>query len=259
MPFLGGHSLTIYWYGVLVATGFLVGLWNASRRGARAGLSAESIMDLGPCLLIGTLMGARALYVISYWQDQFAAKPWWEIFMIQHGGLVYYGGLIGASVSFIFCAWWKKLPLWRVADVLAPGIALGQAIGRLGCLMNGCCYGKPTSLPWAIQFPPGVIEAGTAGVHPTEIYESILDFGLFVGLAWFHGRRRFDGQIFALYLLGYALLRSFVEIFRGDYSTCYLGFLTPGQVASACILPIGLVLYWRLRLAAKATTPGRTD
>jgi phosphatidylglycerol:prolipoprotein diacylglycerol transferase len=255
LPFFGGHSLTIYWYGVLVAMGFLVGLWNASRRGARAGMSAEAIMDLGPGVLIGTLVGARALYVISYWPDQFATKPWWEMFMIHHGGLVYYGGLVGASLSFILYARWKKLPLWQIADVLAPGIALGQAIGRVGCLMNGCCYGKPTSQPWAIHFPPGH-ETGGAGVHPTELYESVLDFGLYIGLAWFYQRRRFDGQTFAAYLVCYAVLRSFVETFRGDYTTWYGGFLTPGQVASACILPIGLLLYWWLRAVAQAKGPG---
>ena len=256
LPFFGGHSLTIYWYGVLVATGFLVGLWNASRRGARAGLPAESIMDLGPCLLLGTLIGARALYVVSYWQEQFAPKPWWEVFMIHHGGLVYYGGLIGASLSFILYARWKSLPLWPMADVLAPGIALGQAIGRLGCLMNGCCYGKPTSLPWAIHFPPGVIDLGTAGVHPSEVYESVLDFGLFAALAVYYQRRRFDGQTFAAYLVGYAVLRSFVELFRGDYTSYFAGFLTPGQVASGVILVIGLSLYWGLRAGVRRRQAG---
>lgn len=256
LPFWGGHNLTIHWYGILVATGFIVGLWTASRRAARAGLSAQAIMDLGPCLLIGALVGARALYVASYWREQFAAGPWWEMFMIHHGGLVFYGGLVGASLSFIIYARWKKLPLWKTADLLAPGIALGQAIGRLGCLLNGCCYGKPTSLPWAIRFPPGHETAGVA-VHPTQIYESLVDLGLSIGLAQFYRRSPCDGRVFAAYLISYAILRSVIELFRGDYTTYLAGF-TPGQLAGVPILVAGLVLYRQLGVRAKpnrASTP----
>ena len=110
-------------------------------------------MDLGPWIIVGAIIGARTLYVISYWRESFANEPWWEIFMVQHGGLVFYGGLIGSSLATILYAQLKGLPLWRMADIFAPSVALGHVFGRVGCLMNGCCYGRATDLPWAIHFP----------------------------------------------------------------------------------------------------------
>src|SRR5437870_3141390 len=130
-----------------MAAAFLAGLWTASRRGLREGIPPETILDLGPWLIIGAIAGARTLYVITFWREQFATKPFPEIFMVQKGGLVYYGGLIGASLAYIIYARRKKLALWKGADVLAPSIALGYFFGRIGCLMNGCCYGRPCNLP----------------------------------------------------------------------------------------------------------------
>ena len=124
-------------------------------RARLAGISAEQIYDLGPWLILGGIVGGRVLYVISYWREQFAQNPFPEIFMVQHGGLVFYGGLIGATLAGMFYIHRKKLPLWKIADIVAPSIALGSAFGRIGCLMNGCCYGRECHLPWAITFPPG--------------------------------------------------------------------------------------------------------
>ncbi len=242
---LGG--LTIYWYGILVALGFLAGIWTASRRGLRDGIAAETVVDIGPWIIVGALIGARLLYVISYWREQFASKPIWEILAVRHGGLVFYGGLIGASIAVLFFARVRNLPLWRLADLLAPSISLGQAFGRLGCLMNGCCYGRATNLPWAIHYP-ATHETFGSGVHPTQVYESILDLGLYALLAQLFRRRHFEGQVFATYLVGYALLRAFVECFRGDYLVYYLGgWATPAQLVSAGILAAGLYLFWKLR------------
>ena len=125
-------SLTIHWYGVLVALGFLIGLWMASRRALREGIAPEKVMDIGPWLIIGTIVGARTLHVISYWDAEFANQPWTEIFMVQKGGLVYYGGLIGATLAGIAYLGWKKLPVWKFGDVLAPSIPLGYVLGRWG-------------------------------------------------------------------------------------------------------------------------------
>src|SRR5207244_566989 len=160
-------------------------------------IAAEKIVDLGPWLIIGSILGARTLYVITFWREQFAQKPLWEIFMVQHGGLVFYGGFVGASLAYILYARLKKLPLWKGADILAPSIALGYVFGRIGCLMNGCCYGRPCDLPWAIHFPAnsppfkdqssdgllGPDATRSLGVHPTQVYESLLNLGLYAGLA----------------------------------------------------------------------------
>jgi phosphatidylglycerol:prolipoprotein diacylglycerol transferase len=165
--------------------------------------------------------------------------------MVQHGGLVYYGGLVGSSLAYILYASLKKLPLWKGADILAPSVALGHALGRIGCLFNGCCYGRQCSLPWAITYPdrPGGPPAGIP-LHPTQIYESLLNFILYATLTWLYRRKKFDGQIFALYLVGYAFIRSFVELFRGDYPQYYFGgWVTPAHLVSVVILIIGVLIF----------------
>jgi phosphatidylglycerol:prolipoprotein diacylglycerol transferase len=248
--------LTVHWYGILVAIGFLTGLWTAARRARFVGISPEVIYDFGPWLIVGGILGGRILYVISYWHEQFAEHPFPEIFMIQHGGLVFYGGLIGAIALGMFYLYRKKLPVWTIADIMAPSIALGSAFGRIGCLMNGCCYGRACSLPWAIRFPADHETHGLP-VHPTEIYDSALNFLFFFFLTWLFYRRKFDGQIFAIYLVGYAILRSFVEYFRGDYPVHYLwGVATPAQVISLGIVTGGLLLlYFLPRVMIKPGQP----
>lgn len=244
-------SFTVTWYGIFVAIGFMAGLWTASRRALRYNIHPETIIDLGPWLLVGAILGARTLYVTSYWHESFANQPISEIFMVQHGGLVYYGGLIGASLACILYAMIKRLPLWRLSDILAPSIALGYFFGRWGCLMNGCCYGRPTTMPWGIVFPPSAADVGNDTypnhVHPTQIYDSLLNLCLYGFLVWLYRRKKFDGQVFAAYLICFAFTRSFVEYFRGDYTPMHywLG-LTPGQVVSIGILITGLLLLWKL-------------
>lgn len=239
-------SLTVTWYGIFLASGFMAGLWLASRRAPRDGIHPDTIIDLGPWLLVGAIIGARIFYVVSYWNESFAGRPFKEVFMVQHGGLVYYGGLVGSSLACIAYASLKKLPLWKLADILAPSIALGYFFGRWGCLMNGCCYGRPTTMPWGIHFPVGH-ETYPIAVHPTEIYDSLLNLGLYAFLAWFYRRKSFDGQVFALYLICYAVLRSFVEFYRGDYTPVhYWGGLTPAQMVSIAIVIAAFVLLWKL-------------
>jgi phosphatidylglycerol---prolipoprotein diacylglyceryl transferase len=234
---------TIYWYGVFIALGFILGLWTASRRAPQANLASERIADLGPWLVIGSILGARIWYVVTYWQESFAQQPFWEIFMIQHGGLVFYGGLAGGMAGGYLGVKKMGLPFWATADVLAPGIALGHVFGRIGCLMNGCCYGYPTHCSWAVRFP-ATHATGGVPVHPTELYEALLDLGLALGLAWFFRRRKRDGQVFAAYLILYALVRFFVEFYRGDYTVYYLhGLLSPGQVLSCVVFLAGLITW----------------
>ena len=244
-------NFTVAWYGVLVAMAFLIGLWLAGRRGVRDGIPPEKIMDVGPWMILGTIIGARTLYVATYWKEAFAGKPLYEIFMVQHGGLVYYGGFIGASIAVILYLNYKNLPLWKFGDAIAPSVALGYVFGRFGCLMNGCCYGKPTDLPWGIRFPLDT-ETGEATngmpVHPTQIYDALLSFVFYLVLAWLYRRKKFDGQIFATYLMGYAISRSFVESYRGDYTPSHIhGILTPAQLVSMGIFSAGLCLYFVLQ------------
>lgn len=245
----------------MVAMAFLVGLWTASRRGLRDGIPPEKTLDIGPWLIVGALLGARTFYAVEYWDNLmrdplFPSAPWTEVFMIQRGGLVFYGGLLGAALACVVYVRWKKIPLWKMADVLAPSVALGYVFGRIGCLMNGCCYGRACSLPWAIRYPAGHETHPVGGiatpVHPTQIYDSLLSLGLYLGLVWLYRRKKFDGQVFAAYLMAYAVTRSIVEMFRGDYTAVHLhAGLTPAHLVSIGILLAGLGLFILLRRSFK--------
>jgi phosphatidylglycerol:prolipoprotein diacylglycerol transferase len=243
--------LTVHSYGVMMAIAFIVGLWTASRRGLREGIPPEKIMDIGPWLIVGTILGARIMYVATYWHEEFAGRPFGEIFAVWNGGLVFYGGLIGATLAGVLYARLKHIALWKLADVLAPSIALGYVFGRIGCLLNGCCYGRACDMPWAIRFPVGNLNgAPTFPVHPTQVYDSLLNLGLYFGLAWLYRHKKFDGQVFATYLLCYAVTRSIVESFRGDYSPVhYHGplHLTPAQLVGIGTFITGAVLFAILR------------
>jgi phosphatidylglycerol:prolipoprotein diacylglycerol transferase len=282
-------SLPVRWYGVMMALGFFAGLWTATRRARLANVHGDVIADVTMWLLLGSIVGARFVYVLTYWKQEFADRPLSEIFMVQHGGLVYYGGLIGATVSGLGYLAWKKLPVWKITDIIAPSIALGSVFGRIGCLLNGCCFGRACDRPWAITFPAGhethPFDQPAIPVHPTQIYDALLNLILYLTLAWlFHRRWKTrvvdrglkkekgkqseapssilhspssfpaDGQIFALYLVGYAICRSIVEIFRGDYTAEHIhgGLLTPAQLVSAPILLAGIALFlWRRSVAKR--------
>ena len=180
-------SFPVHSYGVMIALAFVFGLWTATLRAKRVNVSGEAIADVTLWIMVGTILGARAAYVATYWNDEFAGQPVSEIFAIWHGGLVFYGGLIGATVAGAIFLRWKKLPLWKIADVLAPSIALGSVFGRIGCLLNGCCYGRACDLPWAIRFPKdsvpfmALVEKGylspdavtTPWLQPTQIYSAL--------------------------------------------------------------------------------------
>lgn len=232
----------------MIALAFLTGLWTATLRARREKIPAERIADVVLWLMVGSILGARVVYVATYWHEEFAGQPIFEIFAVWHGGLVYYGGLIGGIVGGSAYVLWKKMPIWKTADVLAPSIALGSFFGRMGCLLNGCCYGRPTDLPWAITFTNPLAHdlSGTplnVPLHPTEIYDGVLNLALYALLAWLFRRKKFNGQIFATYLICYSILRSVVEHFRGDYSVLHyhLG-LTPAQWISVPMFIIGLAL-----------------
>lgn len=250
----------IHSFGLLVGLGFIVGLWTAARRAASIGLNRDAILDLGPWLLAGGLLGARALYVVSYWDRDFAGHPIADIFRIWNGGLVFYGGLAGAFFVGLWRGLRARLPVWPTADCLAPSIALGHVFGRLGCFMNGCCYGCPTDSVLGVHFPLDRVEHGHA-VHPTQIYEALLDLALFFFLAWWFRRRRFPGEVFALYLIGYSIIRFIVELFRGDYAVLSApihGVFTPGQWVSFITISAGLVLWGMLR-PTQSVSAGRAS
>jgi phosphatidylglycerol:prolipoprotein diacylglycerol transferase len=244
--------LDIHTYGVLVAAGFLIGLSVAVHNAKREGLHPEHISDLGIWLIVAGMAGGKLFHVVFFWNDFLSG---WRAEGVRslREGFVFYGGLIGASLAAIVYTRIKRLPLWKVADACAPGGALGHAFGRVGCFFNGCCYGKACSLPWAVRFPPPHLMAGIP-VHPTEIYEALGDVAIFLGLTAYYRRKRFDGQIWWLYVLSYGILRFVVEFFRGDYDKYYFGVFTIGHVIAAVTIIVALIAFARQIAMSKRTS-----
>lgn len=225
----------------MVAIAFLVGTSLATREAKRKGIEEAVIYDLVAYLIFFGLIGARllnCLYDLRY----FLENPL-EIFRIWKGGLSFYGGLIG---GFIVSLWFVKsrgLPFLKLADTLSPSIILGLAIGRLGCLMAGCCFGKPAHLPWCISFSnPDSLAPLYTYLHPTQIYESVLSFVLFLFLFWYRKRIKFTGELFLIYVSGYSIIRFFLDFLRGDFAPI-IGWLTLTQMISLVGLSLALFFY----------------
>src|SRR6267378_5465664 len=212
--------ITLYTYGVLLAAAYLVGLKLAMVRAKARGLDANRVLDLGIYIIISALVGAKLLLLVTDFRT-FKADPH-ELLTLARSGGVFYGGLILAVVVALWYIRRVGLPLWTTCDVFAPGIALGHVVGRFGCFFAGCCYGKPTSMPWGITFtdPFAAANVGTPlnrPLHPTQLYEAGAEALILIILLATESRgRRFGGRTFWLYMLLYAISRFIVEIFRGD-------------------------------------------
>ena len=205
----------IFTYGLLVATGFLAAILFASSRAEKEGLEPQKILDLCFYVMVSSLLGARLLYVIVEYK-YFSTDPL-EIFKFWKGGLVFYGGLILGVIASLWYLKRHQMSVWKTADLLAPSIALGQGIGRWGCLFAGCCYGVKTNVPWAVNFadPLSMAPLGIS-LHPTQIYLSLNALFIFTVLMWLSKRKTFDGQILWSYGILYSVGRFVIEYFRGD-------------------------------------------
>jgi len=222
--------LVVRTYGALVALAFLVAL-RVARWGAHLRKIDEVfLLDLTAVLVLSGLIGARLLYVLLN-MTYYVEHPWDSV-KIWEGGLVFYGGFLLASAAGIWYVRWKGFSVGKVADILAPALALGQAVGRWACFFAGCCYGRPTTLPWGIRFSdPASLAPLGVDLHPTQLYESFGD--LLIGLVlWLQLIRKkdSDGEIFWLYILLYAALRFGVEFARGDDRGPTIGGLYPSQL-----------------------------
>lgn len=242
--------ITIYSYGVLLAAAYLLGLWMAARRARHAGLDGNKVLDLGIWVIIAALVGAKALLLIVDW-DQFTSS-WQEFTTLLRSGGVFYGGLIAAVVVCIHQLRKHRLPLWTSADLFAPGIALGYMVGRLGCLLAGCCYGRPTDVSWAITFtdPMANLNVGTplnVPLHPTQIYESAAGLVILLALLAIERRgRAFAGRTFWLFVLFYSVSRFFIEFYRGDDRGMPFDAISTSQLISLILLPLSLFMLWYL-------------
>jgi phosphatidylglycerol:prolipoprotein diacylglycerol transferase len=236
---------------VLLAASYLLGLRLAMTRAKRWGLDANRVLDLGIYIIIAALVGAKLLLLIVD-RDQFLKNPM-ELFALARSGGVFYGGLILAvSVAFWYIAR-HRMPFWTTCDVFAPGIALGHVTGRLGCLAAGCCFGRPTDLPWGITFtnPLAASLVGTPlnmRLHPTQLYEAGAELLILVLLLTTEKRGRvFAGRTFWAYMLLYAISRYIIEFYRGDPRGTLFGMST-SQVISLVLAPLSLaMLAWLAR------------
>lgn len=221
--------VTLRTYGLLLALGFTLALGLAWRRARGKGLDPDMVLDLGFWLILSAILGSRLLYVIQYW-SYYLAKPW-RILMIWEGGLVFFGGLIGAVITAIVYLRLRRAPALAVGDLLAPSIALGQGIGRLGCFAAGCCYGAPFGGGWAVTFTDADCLAPVGvPLHPTQLYMSAADFLNFGLLLLIDRRRKFEGQVFFSYLIIYGSARFMLEFLRGDERGSFFGTpLSPAQ------------------------------
>jgi phosphatidylglycerol---prolipoprotein diacylglyceryl transferase len=239
----------IHTYGFLIAVGFLMAVFVIRRLAARAGLDVERVLDLTFWSLLVGFVGCRILFVITR-LDYFLNDPV-AIFRLWEGGLVFLGGPL-AVIPFVL--WYTRkhqLPLWKTMDVLIPGLVIGHMFGRFGCLSAGCCYGKPTDLPWGIKFHSELVDRGFHGIplHPTQLYEATALGILFAGLLWVFRHRKFDGQVVLTYFMAYPVIRSIVETFRGDLIRGFVidDVLSTSQFISILIL-VGASITLSLRL-----------
>jgi phosphatidylglycerol:prolipoprotein diacylglycerol transferase len=249
-------SLTFYTYGLMVAIAFIVATFIVRHQAIRKSFKSEIAYDLAILALLGGLLGARIFYVLGRWSE-FATNPL-SILAIWQGGFVWYGGLIGGATAILLWLRRKKYKALVIADMIAPGLAIGVAIGRLGCLANGCCYGVKTSLPWGIVYTNPLAVARPLGepLHPTQLYEFAYNLVIF-SVIWVMGKRvKQEGFIFGLYLGMYGFFRFLVEFVRVN-PKIVLGMSASQLFSLLLFLAVTVILFSSLFKAAKEKRSAR--
>src|SRR5215467_5704570 len=243
VPYFG--TVTVYTYGVLLAAAYLLGLQLALTRAKARGLDSTRVMDLGIYIIISALVGAKLLLLVTDFQT-FRSNPAELLNLVREGG-VFYGGLIVAVTVALLYIKRVGLPLWTTCDVFAPGIALGHVVGRFGCFFAGCCFGKPTNVPWAITFtdPFAASNVGTPlnqPLHPTQLYEAGAELFILIALLTTERKGRpYPGRTFWLYMLLYAISRFIIEFYRGDERGT-IGMFSTSQFISILLAPLAIVM-----------------
>lgn len=216
-----GYPFKLHTYGVMIALGFVVGISLAVRQARREGLAPDVMLDLAFWILISSMVGSRLLFIIVNMGD-YVAQPI-NLVKFWQGGLVFYGGFIGAVAATYYYCMKRQISFWRIADIIIPTVAIGHAFGRLGCFSAGCCHGLPTGMDGfgAVYTATGTVVSrslllGTP-LHPTQLYEALGELTIFFILVMMRRRKRFHGQLLIAYMFLYPVLRSANEMFRGDY------------------------------------------
>ncbi|MBM4021012.1 MAG: prolipoprotein diacylglyceryl transferase [Planctomycetes bacterium] len=264
-----GQGIPIRGYGAMLLTAAAAGTWLSINRGRRAGIDADAVLGLATEVFLWGLVGARLFYVIEYRDQFFAAgmslsESLRNVINVAAGGLVVFGALPTAAVAAWRFARWHGIDPLRLADVIAPGLLVGLAIGRIGCFLNGCCYGGPCDLPWAVSFPAGTEVAArypqadggaSVAVHPAQLYAAI-DAALLALLAMaFTPLARRAGEVFALVLTLHPIARLLLEEIRVDEPAALGTPLSISQLVSLVLLALAVGLWWWI--VRGAAPPGR--
>jgi phosphatidylglycerol---prolipoprotein diacylglyceryl transferase len=272
--------LSIHSYGVMIAIGFLIGLHLMQRDARKRGLDPEVIGNLVIWGLVAGLIGTRLLHILMFPELYSWADPIGWI-AIWRGGLVFQGAIPVVIVFAYLYLKWKKTPFGEAADTVIPFAVVGHAVGRLGCFFNGCCYGKPTTLPWGIPFPrtPWDLSQTPTGcpvyldhlqrfhavtsqdhwslpVHPTQLYSFLALLAISALLLYLRKRwRPFSGFTLPVYLMVYGLARFIIEFYRGDHNPTHFGALSDQQILSLLFVLAGAVLFGIMWAYAARTRP----
>lgn len=242
----------------MVAVAFLVAIYVAARRAEKEGILSQRIFDLGLYILISALLGARIFHAL---QHPGSYSSFLDVLKVWEGGLTYYGGFILAFVVSVLYLRWKKLSIAKVVDILGPSLILGMSIGRIGCFLAGCCFGKPTSLPWGVTFPEGSfawMELGEVPIHPTQLYSTVSLFSIFIILLILRRYMKFSGQLFLFSVLMYSIHRFLIDFLRYYTPDERIGSLTTSQVMSIVAGATALVfmIVLTVRQSSRASPAG---
>lgn len=243
--------LEIHTYGVFVALGFFAAFKLLLFYGKKSSFPPALIETLAFLVFIFSLFGARLFYVLISWRE-FAGSPS-DIFKIWQGGLVFWGGFLGGALTGIIFSIKNKMPLWKLADVFAPAMAIGHALGRIGCFFAGCCYGKNTESFLGVVFPENCLAPAGIKLLPTQLLSSILLFTLFLILVIFWKRKKFDGQIFFTYTVLFSAGRFLIEFLRGDFRGNLILGITPTQVVSVLVFIVSVIIILKKLLSHRVT------
>jgi len=258
---IGNFSLPTY--GFLVSLGVLLGLWISVRNSEKRGIDGDNAWNLGILVVLAGIIGAKVLLIVNDW-SYYTGHPR-EIFSLgtlQAGG-VFSGGLIAALASAVWYMRRHHMPALGTCDAFAPGLALGHAIGRVGCFAAGCCYGKPTTAFWGVTFtnPLAQYWVGTplgVRLEPTQLFESAVELANFFFLTWLFARKKFDGQVIAAYLFIYGIARFFLEFLRDDpgRGEVFRGVMSGTQLIAIGLVVAGGLIYW-LRSGSPKPVPAQ--
>lgn len=238
--------LTLRTYGLFVAIGCITGIMIAIRLQKSAGLDSNSVLDMGFIIILSGLIGSRVLFIIINLPN-YIANPL-DIFKIWEGGLVFSGGLVAVLIVILFYVKKHKYNIWTIGDLWAPAASIGEGIGRLGCFCAGCCYGRPTDLPWAVTFTdPKTIAIQNIPLHPTQLYSFLSSMIIFAVLMFLHSKRKYEGQVFLWFLILHSTARLILERFRGDSrGAVFSDNLTMTQFIALVILFTAVIsIFWR--------------